>query len=302
MRELVKSILMQEQIKFNNIKKSDSGFSNLVCFVDDLYVIKILESNGNKTKFLNEVGFYKNISFDFIPKYITSGIYKETHYLIIEKLKGKPLYDIWHTLTKEERNDITKQIALILKEFNAQSDYSFLDQKYIRPNSIKLWQNAFRINIDILSKRGYDTELLTEYMNNQVPIIFKEDKLGLVYNDAHFDNFIYDVKNIKLIDFDRVLYCSIDYELLILTTMINNPRKFANEATEPFVEIKDYIDILTTLKNEYPELFDFEYLEDRLFIYSFFYMLGNAYEFDLEWLIQECVNKFRIKFYNKDSE
>lgn len=296
MDKLIEKILHLNEITYKKLTKSESGFSNLVFFVDDNYVIKILESNGNKKKFLNEIGFYNNYHFEFIPKYIASGNIDNTHYLIIEKLEGKSLYEIWHNISISERDNITKQIATILKKINKQEEYKFLNKKHIRNNSIKLWQNAFRVNIDILNEKGYETSLLSRYMKNNIPIIFKEEKLGLVYNDAHFDNFIYDGEKVKLIDFDRVLYCSIDYELLILGTMVKNPQKFANETMEPYVNIEDYKEILPIIKSEYPELFDFDYLEDRLFIYSFFYQLSNAYTFNLEQLIQQSIDEFKQRF------
>ena len=57
----------------------------------------------------------------------------------------------------------------------------------------------------------------------------QEQKLGLVYNDAHFDNFILSGDELFLIDFDRVVVASIDYELLIIKSMLDNPCKFASE-------------------------------------------------------------------------
>ncbi len=119
----------------------------------------------------------------------------------------------------------------------------------------------------------------------------------MVYNDAHFDNFLYDGKKLYLIDFDRILYCSIDYELLILQTMVYSPRKFANEIMEPLVNIEDYQEIIPIIKHEYPELFDFKYLSDRVFRYSFFYRLEIAYEYELEWLIKQCLQDFKGRFY-----
>ncbi|XMB85834.1 aminoglycoside phosphotransferase family protein [Mycoplasmatota bacterium WC44] len=298
MDNIVKEILELEGIKYSNITKSDSGFSNQVYFIDDLYVIKMMDHKGNKIKLLNEIGFYKNISMSSIPKYITSGNYNNSVYLIIEKLKGKPLYEIWHTLTTDERNDISSQIANILKEFNSQKEHSFLSRKHIRSNSIDLWTKAFKKNIDILDDKGFDTVNLLDFMENKISIIFKEDKLGLVYNDAHFDNFLYDGKKVKVIDFDRVLYGSIDYELLILKMMINNPKKFANEIMEQYVEIDDFDNIMPIIQEGYKELFQFKYLDDRVFIYSFFYTLRLAYRFELNELIGKLLDGFNSYFYN----
>lgn len=298
MIEIVKEILQAESIKYYKLEKSESGFSNLVYFIDNRYVIKVLESNGNEIKFTNEMGFYNTFRFDFMPKYISSGKYKDTKYIIIEKLQGVSLYEVWHKLSYDERERIIIQIAYILKSINNTEKFDFLNERYIRDDLVSLYQKAFSTNIAILNKKGYDTSFLRRYSIDRVPIIFEENKCGLVYNDAHFDNFIYDGQEVKLIDFDRILYTSIDYELLILGSMVRNPKKFANERIEPFVEIEDYQEILTVFRIVYPELFDFKFLDERLYVYSFFYTLGNIYTFNLDYLIPVVLNKF-AKFISK---
>lgn len=301
MIEVVKEILQVEHIEYRELEKSESGFSNIVYFIDDRYVIKVLEPDGNEIKFTNEIGFYNSVSFDFIPRCISSGMYKDTKYIIIEKLQGVSLYEVWHKLSKEEREGITIQIAHILKDINNTRKFDFLNQKYIRDDLVTLYQNAFDKNIVILTNKGYDTSFLKRFSKERVPIIFEESKCGLVYNDAHFDNFIYDGHKVKLIDFDRVLYTSIDYELLILEAMVRNPKKFANERMEAYVVIKDYQEILPIFKKVYPELFDFTYLEERLYIYAFFYTLGNIYTFDLDHLLAKVLDDF-LAFFSKQSK
>ena len=45
MLETIKKILAKENIKYNSIEKSTSGFTNEVYFIDDKYVVKIVECN-----------------------------------------------------------------------------------------------------------------------------------------------------------------------------------------------------------------------------------------------------------------
>lgn len=79
---------------------------------------------------------------------------------------------------------------------------------------------------------------MADFKNNRLDKVFAQQKNGLVYNDAHFDNFIYADGNVKLIDFDRTIYCSIDYELMVIKMMQDNPKKFASEITEKYVLMK----------------------------------------------------------------
>lgn len=83
--------------------------------------------------------------------------------------------------------------------------------------------------------------------------------------------------------------------------MVRNPKKFANERMEAYVVIKDYQEILPIFKKVYPELFDFTYLEERLYIYAFFYTLGNIYTFDLDHLLAKVLDDF-LAFFSKQSK
>lgn len=295
MEKFIAKILDKEKIPYTKIQRSTSGFTNIVFFIDDKYVIKIVNQQTKPEKLLKEIAFYQNVKFDFIPKYISSGNINGVDYLIIEKLKGVSLYKIWHKLSEKERENIIKQIANILNRFhNVSSD--FLAQKFINASSLQKWQRSFEINIKILNEKGFDTTYLEDFSKTKLEKIMREQRNGLVYNDAHFDNFIYDNGKIYLIDFDRVLYCSIDYELLTIKTMIENPRKFASKEDEEKINLKDYSKIYYQLQKYSKELFNFKHISERVFIYQFFYNLGEAYEINNNEIIESELLKFKNFF------
>ncbi len=122
--------------------------------------------------------------------------------------------------------------------------------------------------------------------------MFSENAFGLVYNDAHFDDFIYDNGELSLIDFDRVRVCPIDYEMLIFKTMCDNPSKFASEEDEENVKDEDYLDIYKQFKMYYPEMFKHKNIETRIAVYQFNYLIGQAIKCkDIAW-INEILNNF----------
>ena len=133
-------------------------------------------------------------------------------------------------------------------------------------------------------------DIKEQYLNK----VFEEQKIRLVYNDAHFDNFLYDGENVFIIDFDRVLCTSIDYELMIIGLMLEDPAKFASYENEKFVKKYDYINIWLDLQNFYPEMFNFTYIHERLYIYSFIYKLGQAFETNNNEKIKELLFNFEI--------
>ena len=123
-----------------------------------------------------------------------------------------------------------------------------------------------------------------------------EQKLELVYNDAHFDNFIYDKGMVYLIDFDRILYGSVDYEILIIKQMLDNPKKFASKNDEPNINNKDYSQIYELLQKNSPQMFNFKHFEYRVFIYQFIYNLGQAYEYENNAWIEKELQNFKKYF------
>lgn len=293
MEKLIKKILNKENIFFEKIIKSTSGFTNIVYFVDNNYVVKIVAPNTKPEKINKEISFYKNIKLNCMPKYIASGNIDGVDYLILEKIKGDSLYNIWHTLDNQQRKNITLKIVNILKEIHKQS-YSFLESKYVVNNLKDKMNKSFDLNISILKNKGFDVTYLKIFKQQYLNKVFEEQKIRLVYNDAHFDNFIYDGENVFIIDFDRVLCTSVDYELMIIGLMLEDPAKFASFENEKFVKKYDYINIWLDLQNFYPEMFNFTYIHERLYTYSFIYKLGQAFETNNNEKIKELLFNFKI--------
>lgn len=273
MKELIKHILERENINYIKIEKATSGFTNIVYFVDDM-VIKVAKENEKKRKLKKEIDIYKNIELDNIPKYISSGELEGSLYLIISKIKGNSLYSIWHTLSNTQRENCMLQIANILKSFNKQNS-DFLCDEYKINNWKDFVISKLDENIYGLEKLGIDTMKLKMFVKEQANL-FDDNIYGLVYNDAHFDNFIYDNGKIYLIDFDRVIYAPIDYEMMIFKTMCDNPSKFASEQDEDKIFDEDFVNVYSWLKKYYTELFNILNIDKRIKLYQFNYLCNQA--------------------------
>ncbi len=286
MEQLAKQILNSIKIEYKTLIKSSAGFSNAVYFVDDKYVIKIAPDSSRFQKLANETNFYKLAKFDFVAKLVASGEYNGYPYLVMEQLHGVTVYSIWHTLTEQARENLVKQMCNILKNIHTMP-YDYLPERKISHSMLKTMQDSFKLNIDILQKRGFDTSFVQK-VYDRLPTIFAESKNGLVYNDAHFDNFLLVGDKLYIIDFDRVRYCSIDYELMIIKSMLDNPKKFASVQDEDNVEFDQYKNVYGYYQKYYPQLFEFDNFADRLFIYQFIYRLGHGYEYNRnDWIEEE---------------
>ena len=290
---IIKKILRKENIAHDKITKATSGFTNLVFFVDDNFVIKLSNDNANIKKLEKEISIYKNVSAEYIPTFISDGTFEGYKYLIISKIKGKSLYSIWHTLTPQDRQSCVQQLAQILKDFNSQS-YSFLLAEYKDTNWQEYMKNELLTRAAHLKSLSFDVTKIVDFVSSEANSIFAHNTLGLVYNDAHFDNFIYNDVKLSLIDFDRVKACPIDYEMLIFKTMCDNPSKFASEEDEKFIKNEDYLDVYEQFKTEYPQMFDHQYIETRIKIYQFNYLMKHAIKCrDKDW-----INKLLKSFLN----
>ncbi len=292
---LIKDICKANGIKCESIKRADSGFTNIVHIVNDEYVVKVISPFTKPEKLQKEIAFYKNVKIAAMPEYVASGKIFDKDYLIIKMLNGKSLYSVWHTLSDAERKDAVIQIARILNELHKQKG-DFLAEKFVQTDWVGKWQKSFDLNIGILKNKGFDTSFLEDFKAKKLSKIFEQNKPCLIYNDGHFDNFLYDDGKVYIIDFDRVLYCSVDYELMVISMMVDDPKKFASEITEKFVVDGEYGDILDILRAYALDMFDFEHLEDRVFIYKFIYHLGQGYETHNNSWIKTQLENFKKHF------
>lgn len=292
--EVIKEILKKCDIIYSNLTKSKSGFTNNVYFIDNNYVIKFSNDENIKEKLEKEIIIYKKLNLSYIPKYITSGNYNDYKYLIITKIDGKNLYSIWHTISEEEKKNLIIEVAKIVKSFHqingdfltGYNDTSF--KKYIKSELLEIIKKIQKFNLDI----KYLQDILNESFNK----LFCDIKIGLVYNDLHFDNFIYDGEKLYLIDFDRTIIASLDYDMMIFKTMCENPSKFANEEDEGNIIDIEYKNIYQIFRANYKELFVSKFTDDRIFIYQFIYLINQAIECkDINWVKQE-LQKFNLYF------
>ena len=276
-KNIVEQILEKEKIEYKKLKKSAVGFTNDVFFIDDRLVIKITSDKETMKQLEKETFIYQNAKIRNIPAFIAGGEYNGFQYLIISKVKGIGLYSVWHELSTKQRESCVIEIAEILKSFN-KIKARFMPAKYCYHN----WKchiiEKLTNRVSELKAGGYDASEVEKLIQTDCGGVYDENVMGLVYNDAHFDNFIYDkdTGKLTLIDFDRVIYGAIDYEMLIFKTMCDNPLKFASEEDENVVFDKDFENVYKIFKQQYRELFAHPNVEKRIKIYQFNYLLRQA--------------------------
>ena len=297
MEKFLEKILNNTNIFRNDsvVKKINAGFTNSLFLVDNKYIVKICNNKDNEEKFKNEISFYnRNKNNKFIPKIYLYHIAKEKEdysYIVIEFIRGKTLYNVWHELNEEERKLIIKKIVDLMKTFHSIKGNRYDWAKYMK-NKINQSLNFCR-NKNLFSL----SELkLFKYILTNMDKYLKSDDFRLIHSDIHFDNIIVDEnKNLKLIDFETSMYAPIDYELDIFLRMCKNPLTYASEEEAKFVNIEDYKMIEPYFREMYPEIFAIHDFNIRNKIYNLEANLRLLPKFPNDVILKNDVLKDLIK-------
>lgn len=281
MREVISKIVKQNISLFGNnpkITKINTGFTNSVYNINDLYIVKICINKDNEGNFKKEIRFYNsNKENNFMPKLYYSSTNKKTipyFYEIIEKIEGVSLYNIWHTFNEEQREDIIKKLCSIMKEVhsNIGKHYDWVNK--IKEQFVPLYDKAKKLNLFNKNEQG-----LIDYAYSKFEKYLSSSDFVLIHNDLHFDNIFYNNGKIKLIDFERSMYAPRDFELDILYRMVRKPWKFASAETERYTDSSDYTNIMLYIEKYYPKLVNIPNLSQRLAIYDMVYFLKQFVEY-----------------------
>lgn len=255
---------------FNPIIKNNQTSNRL--FVSKSFFIKMYFEK-KQFYYYNEIFIYTNLKKDFLPRLIATGEISGIKYIIIERIYAQPLFSVWHKLNDITRENIIMQMANILKEINMLN----FDKKIDFIEQIELEYNNY-INKVIISD---DLKNQIVLLHDKIIELLKADKNRyLTYTDCHFNNFLYDGKKLYIIDFEVLNYSTLDFQLDSINRMVKNPTIEAGKKYSNNIFLSDYKNILKWLKKYYIDMFNFQYIEERLKFYSIVYNLGIMYRYN----------------------
>ncbi|MBT5022338.1 phosphotransferase [Candidatus Woesearchaeota archaeon] len=271
-----------------SIKKIEIGFTNQIYSINDKFILKICGNLDNEENFKKEVFFYDFFKNEIpVPDVIVFDESKKMYdqiFMIYYKIQGDTLYSKWHLMADIERKKVIKQLCNILKKINTFSYEEFTTKFKIKQTYN--WHDKIINKIQNSLKQIEEKKLLStnfiqtikKFVTNNHQVLV-DQKLALVYWDAHFDNIL--VQNNQLVgilDFERTELASVDFSLDIIKRMVEYPKKYMSEEQEKFAKKEDYEHLLDWFREFYPELFNFENLDKRLDMY--------AVEHDLKTLLE----------------
>lgn len=263
--KISKTNLLLENKKFNKI---NNGFTN-ESYDFDKYIVKICNNANNEVRFQNEIKFYEmNNNNPNIPKLYFYDVSKKIvpyYYEIIEKVPGNTLYEVWYKFDDKKRKDVIKLIIDVLRSFHKikMEDNNFLE--FIK-NSLNGLIAKCKINDANFLK-------LLELCNTY----FKDNDYRMIHGDLHFDNFLYDGNKLYLIDFETSKSSPIDYDFRIFNRYSEQPYRWASEKTDMLTVPSDYKKFMDLIIENYQELKNIKYLNERLSVYDIIELLETYY-------------------------
>lgn len=276
-KNIINTILKQNTNLFGinpKIEKINVGFTNTIYNINDSFIVKICTNINNEIKFQKEIDFYKtNRENNLIPKLYYSNTDKKDipyFYEIIEKVDGVSLYNVWHTFSEKQMEEIIKQLCIAMKSIHSNIGESYDWTKEISDSFASLYEKAKKLNIF-----NQEELKLLDYAYAKFEKYLASNDFVLIHNDLHFDNILFSDGKIKLIDFERSMYAPRDFEPDILYRMIRKPWKFASEETEQYTNLSHYSNIMTYIEKYYPEIVNIPNLYRRLAIYDIVYFLKH---------------------------
>ena len=104
-------------------------------------------------------------------------------------------------------------------------------------------------------------------------IYFKDNDYRMIHGDLHFDNFLYDGNKLYLIDFETSKSSPIDYDFRIFNRYSEQPYRWASEKTDMLTVPSDYKKFMDLIIENYQELKNIKYLNERLSVYDIIELL-----------------------------
>ncbi len=273
------------------IEKIDVGFSNDVYSVDEEYILKISKDKQYSNFIRKDIHYCKLLENKLpVPKVLYSGEFDGKAYFIYKIIKGDNLYNVWHISNENQRKNYIKQICDILKTIN----------KFPHEDLGNNWKEFVYSEIINLLNSDKQKNALNKNLINRIKTfveknkhVLETEKISLIDWDLHFDNFIVSGGQIVgRLDFERVMTASLDYQMVLVKRMIRNPKKYASENAEKFVDVKDYMNLMDWYNEFYPKMFDFPEIKTRLNLYSVLMCLYDIAIFGADKKLKDEISEY----------
>ena len=283
MKNLVRKICRQENLKVDVIRPLSGGQVNAVYLIDQQFVVRVGTRDYTFERFKQEVRLFEKLAPEVpVPRVVACGRHQGVPYQIQHVVPGQPMHRLWNRLSKLEKEAVVSEFVSYLRVIHGQTDSRY--GPVYRPDaSSDSWldycERGFRATLRDLGQLSIDLppdllELATDYVDQH-----KHNLAGgravQVHGDLWPGNIlINDGKISAILDFEFSIQAPRDYELLLVEQFCLYPNDYAEEDNEIFCAA-DFSDFFQLLSEHYVELFQTPHLRQRLNIYHIMYGLRS---------------------------
>lgn len=212
------------------------------------------------------------------PKVVASGHDTYGEWQIQNRISGRPLAHVWTEMSLAFRKQAIQQLATITQALHEVKHAKLTIQRSTYPQlDAELPDQIIALATQSKTLRYIDAIFMDEVIfttKGFAQKISSRGRWGIVHNDLHFENILWDGQNITaLLDFEKACYAPLDLELDLLLRFCAFPALFVHEEYEHLVNPQDYSVVPHWLFEHYPKLHAVEHLTERLSLYSLLYDL-----------------------------
>ncbi len=205
------------------------------------------------------------------PKLIKYGSDKQMAWMLLEKIEGEKLINVWPHLSDPEQIHVIGELAEILKSLHGTTAEMENNPDRAHLRSIKL--DDLRIAIRQLKQNPvFDSGLIREtenFIENSEKIVAAAVPHGLIHGDLHFENVLWNKGQVSaLLDFEYATTGPIDLELDMILRFCAYPYLFVPDGMEDKAKPEAYQEMPQLLRGKYPEMFKFPQGFERAMFYS----------------------------------
>jgi thiamine kinase-like enzyme len=300
----------------NNIPKSNSyniipGWNNnRVCIFDENFVIKLGGVYGDIDIFPHQKELLEKLSTSGakVPKILDADTSDGEKYLLMTKIPGHTLAQLWPTLDKKERDNYFSQVGEELKKYHSiKFDAYAIAICQNRPKNNLL--DAVDTTIDFSKTGNLQSqparemfEWISNYYQKNKENLNESGTATLVFNDIRLENILASEGKISgFVDFDWLCQAAPDYELAKAIYYMYAPQYFSESSLVESMQAPMKTGI-NAFKKAYPDIFETPNLIIRLrmyFIRNILYLL-EKYQNEPTEAILERVNFIFDAFYKSN--
>lgn len=190
-QEAAAIICERHKISYDSLIRSSQG-ENAIFFVDDSYVIKIfMELRDNYRRERASLEFARNkISLE-TPKILHDGKIENFSYIVMTKLAGVSMRDVWQGIDERNKVDIASRLGVVMKELHSHA--APLESGALKRNWQEFVNHQARTTIDRQTKAGANPEWLEslpEYLASVPELLSLNYKQVFLHGDIHPANLL----------------------------------------------------------------------------------------------------------------